>query len=611
MMEGLSVAMLLAPMLANELGRKFQMDVPQVSALTMVLQVSLVRLDFQQIWLGLQSPNLWYSLCAVAFTAGSGLYIYRCHWFKKRTVEKRGGFTINLYMKSAIDIFMNYARENPSMSPPLPSMDFGDPYLLSMAFVQSSVSFVGTSGSFNPSTFNQKSLNEIRERAEFVRPEADTLIYFKDPNFEIDGVYCWRKKTQKISLSAGSNVNSEATVYLPYLEISILNSSLKLQQPDKYISYIEKWLEERKNLKLSLYWVRVINSSEDGSVYRQSEMYNGERLTSSQLEKKYIDTFFQKDKQCLWARLKTIDQEPDKISNLGQFPQAGLLLHGPPGTGKSSFAFRVAMALGRHLFSVDIRTLPDLDTLHNITRKPWVNNKTMKPKDVVFVFDEFDLTVKELARRHTINDTIANRWFKDVTKFTSDYNPLSANEDEKKNTMNAMKLSSSGFRGKCDIQLNDLLEIFQGSVPSHQSIFIATTNNFQELQELCPALFRVGRLTPVLFDNFDLETLNEFTRFHFQSSFAPDDLPCLKQHQKMHIPPSHVVQILCDAISSSSSSSLLTIDSKDNLNDCSMSASLTTVAPPPSSSSSSSTQPTTAFSVFKKQLQFELLKKNN
>jgi len=65
------------------------------------------------------------------------------------------------------------------------------------------------------------------------------------------------------------------------------------------------------------------------------------------------------------------------------------------------------------------------------------------------------------------------------------------------------------------VNLEDLLTIFQGSVPVEGSIIIAMTNNYERIKEYCPALFRHGRLTPVYFGYFDKTLLNKVSKYYF------------------------------------------------------------------------------------------------
>lgn len=71
-----------------------------------------------------------------------------------------------------------------------------------------------------------------------------------------------------------------------------------------------------------------------------------------------------------------------------------------------------------------------------------------------------------------------------------------------------------------EIQLHDLLEIFQGPVPIPGLIVFAMTNKYKEILEMCPALFRPGRLTPYYIGNINHNTLQEMTKFYFNKELT-------------------------------------------------------------------------------------------
>jgi len=90
--------------------------------------------------------------------------------------------------------------------------------------------------------------------------------------------------------------------------------------------------------------------------------------------------------------------------------------------------------------------------------------------------------------------------------------------------------------------INDLLEIFQGTVPNDGAIMIATTNDYEGIKEMCPALFRPGRLTPIYFGYADKDLLQDISRFYFGREleiYIPD---------KLEIPTSQIIQIALESI---------------------------------------------------------------
>jgi len=65
------------------------------------------------------------------------------------------------------------------------------------------------------------------------------------------------------------------------------------------------------------------------------------------------------------------------------------------------------------------------------------------------------------------------------------------------------------------ISLRDLLELLQGPVPMTGAIIIATTNKYEECKQMCPELFRAGRLTPIYCGNFNSEMIDIVSEHHF------------------------------------------------------------------------------------------------
>jgi hypothetical protein len=87
----------------------------------------------------------------------------------------------------------------------------------------------------------------------------------------------------------------------------------------------------------------------------------------------------------------------------------------------------------------------------------------------------------------------------------------------------------------------NLLEIFQGAVPSDGSIIIANTNDYDGIRELCPALFRPGRLTPVYFGYLDKPTIQQLSEYYFKKSLD------IVIPQEIKVPTSQIIELALSA----------------------------------------------------------------
>lgn len=86
------------------------------------------------------------------------------------------------------------------------------------------------------------------------------------------------------------------------------------------------------------------------------------------------------------------------------------------------------------------------------------------------------------------------------------------------------------------LRVSDLLELFQGPVPILGRLIIATTNNFYNIKEKIPALFRSGRMSAIEFKYLDWLTLNKLTEYYFKQKMTLEPF-------KISIPTSQIVEM--------------------------------------------------------------------
>ena len=138
-----------------------------------------------------------------------------------------------------------------------------------------------------------------------------------------------------------------------------------------------------------------INNS--GSIHLNVRSYAG-----------YAEAGFKgKEAQLFYWFFESQKFHPDQSRNteeIGQAPRLNVLAHGPPGTGKSTFAYRVARALQRHVINVDLRVLKSKYDIYKQFLKPQLQSTSIPPSSCVFVLEEFDITVKHLYQQKKIRE---------------------------------------------------------------------------------------------------------------------------------------------------------------------------------------------------------------
>lgn len=288
---------------------------------------------------------------------------------------------------------------------------------------------------------------------------------------------------------------------------------------DRYIEKLCKYRNEcrEKSNKLQLFMVKTMGKTDNNGKHMENyqheiKIYEGPRDNWEDRYEKYMLSYFSPNRDHLWNYFHNIHFHPEKFSKFGQEARCNMLIHGPPGTGKSSFAYRLAMSLGRHIMSIDITAIShDRTEVYKSIQSPFIDetDQWYKPEDCIILLEEFDITVNYLKNKDSLKYVVKQNDEDGPTKIT---------------------------RSTREFELEDLLEILQGPVPIKGQIIIATTNKYKEISELCPALFRPGRLTPVEFGYMDWNCLQQMTKHYFNNELT------IKE-QKITVPTSEIVEL--------------------------------------------------------------------
>lgn len=374
---------------------------------------------------------------------------------------------------------------------------------------------------------------------------------FHDTHFQVHGNLHFRsrevsvqhQKTGNGQQQDGGNNTQKYKGFYMMLELS--KGKLSAME---YFEKMKVWLDESSNIYQ--YSFKVLRQCNNNITHSRTTIFKGKRLTLAEKQRQFWKSFFHNKKQMLATRVQLMQLENWSVfHDKGQSPTLNLLLHGPPGTGKSTFAYRLARLLDRHVVSIDMRSIDDKYELYCMLQE---GQYTMvgSAQDKVFVFEEFDIAVQYLHEKQRMRDRLlkAPLWsyssdrydFADIDDDTEEDDTSKTKQKKKKKTSSAM---SSSFTHN-EFHLKDLLELLQGPVPNEGQIVIATTNHYDEIKKLCPALFRPGRLTPVYFGYFNHITLNEFCQFYFNvADTVPETWP-----NPLPISPAKLIEIALYAL---------------------------------------------------------------
>ena len=137
-------------------------------------------------------------------------------------------------------------------------------------------------------------------------------------------------------------------------------------------------------------------------------------------------------------------------------------------------------------------------------------DRTYGVKDLIFEFDEFDKTVKKLMalkkyqEQKRCKQTNQHKQPKLCKKTDKDDDDKDDDRDENTD----LEIESL----EIDWDLDDLLSILCGSYVPDSRMTVANGNEFEYMKEICPQLFRAGRMTPIKFEYGNRELFREIVK---------------------------------------------------------------------------------------------------
>lgn len=379
-------------------------------------------------------------------------------------------------------------------------------------------------------------------------PNINIEIPFEDKLYGTSGTITWlnHEEERQVTLKNSSSQTNKMFKII-YLEI-IFNSD---KDPIEYKKFITKEVEKYKENEIKLGYFKVLeqdnNNNNDDDIHHVL-MYEGDMEDKNSLKKKFIDSFFHPKKDYIWKNVDAVINNKSLFDMMGQGSFINYILYGPPGSGKSSFAYRLARTLNCNIISIDLSSIKTKKELYRIVQSPdlWLHNKDYWDfsKKNIIVLEELDVALKKLEQNKQKLNVLDSR-VKEYFNTIYSHNKVNIQDDEQQNTKKGKyeelvgELDDAGD----DYTIRDLLDILQGSLSVEGSIIIAMTNKIDYIRDSCPELVRDGRLTPVYFGYLDVNSFQELCQYHFNKKASSKQIDQLFQKKNcIDIPTSTILK---------------------------------------------------------------------
>jgi SpoVK/Ycf46/Vps4 family AAA+-type ATPase len=333
--------------------------------------------------------------------------------------------------------------------------------------------------------------------------------------------------TKIFSEEASNDKEKSTTSKIDNIEIILYSYESSLTKMKNYIDeltkkYLEN-IERTRNNKQFIYTLIKTKFEETRFECWKESCFDTTRS--------FRNMFFERKKEVL-EKLDFFLQNRDWYYSKGIPYTIGFGLHGPPGTGKTSFIKSLAKYTNRHIIVLSLKLIKTQRQLQSFFYEDRYNENNKRTsigfdKKIIVIEDidaQGDIVLDRSKKKAGVNSI-------DFTKFTEKTNVgdviktimENEKEDDKKLLSTAMKPQEDE-----PITLDDILNLWDGIEETSGRILIISSNHYNELD---PALTRPGRIdVSVEMNNASREIIAEMYRHLYEKRINSRSLSKVKQY---------------------------------------------------------------------------------
>ena len=368
--------------------------------------------------------------------------------------------------------------------------------------------------------YNSSNITEIREMNNVKQPDGKTkdifivsqkYCFLLEKKLKIYGFINMIDETNKDEKTGtGTNVKFKNEK----IEINLYSYYSSLTTIETFIEKItEDYLNSIKNLRKNrlFYYVQT-------EVNAEKEVYNCFREIPFDSSSRFDNLFFP-EKREIMDKIQFFVENRDWYYKMGIPYTLGIGIHGPPGTGKTSFTKCLANYLHLNIIELSfklIKTKKQLQDFYFETRY----NKNNQENDIGFdkkiiLFEDLDC---------------AGDIFIDRSKKQKKQKEMKINE---KNQINPVEKIEED-----PITLDDILNLWDGLYETPGRIIIISSNHYNTLD---PALIRPGRIDITLeMKKVTKETIKEMYFHFFNLEFTENEIQLFREN---YYTPAEIINI--------------------------------------------------------------------
>jgi len=371
---------------------------------------------------------------------------------------------------------------------------------------------------------DNNSIHQMREMTNVKQPngkKTDIFIVSQTDRFIIDeSLQIYGYNTIDSETSKDEKSTSNIRVKSEKIEITLYSYISSLNKIEMFIDNITNtYLESIKDLRKNqlFYYIQNDITVEDKSVYN---CFKEIRFESSRT----FDNLFFPEKREIMDKIDFFLNNREWYEKMGIPYTLGVGIHGPPGTGKTSFFKALANYTGRHIVSLSFKLITKKKQLQDFyfeTRYNYNNqDNDIGFNKKIIIFEDLDCAGDIFLDRNIKKTRLEERKIQEInaTQLLSNI----AQSLEKPEQGPLQKFNED------PITLDDILNLWDGLHETPGRIIAISSNHYDTLD---PALIRPGRIDITMeMKLVNRETFREMFRHFFGFDITKEDLSQFREN---------------------------------------------------------------------------------
>ena len=403
--------------------------------------------------------------------------------------------------------------------------------------------------------------NDYGEKVNIDESSNNTIyvVNQRKPFKLFEDIYCKVKiYDNEINNNNNDNNKSNKTTSENTILLDIFSSKKNVNEINIKIDLLVKEYEKKiKNVrqnKLFIYTIELNDNFDLNYKYSKKYIWNEIEFNSN----KNFDNLFFKDKLNFINKIDFFINNKKFYDKNGIPYTLGILLDGPPGTGKTSVIKCLANYLHRHIIIINFNKIKTNKDLYECFFENTYSDKNLQNsinfENKIYIFEDIDCHIDILKKRkneknknekeqNNIKNTESNTENKSESNSDSD-----SDDNNKKNKLKRYNRRLNKLQIKIEQENNDklnlgsILNLIDGINETPGRIIIITSNHSKKID---PALKRPGRIDLHLtLDYIEYESLNKMYNHYFNEDLNKKQFNNIYEK---NITPAQITNILINS----------------------------------------------------------------